>query len=115
MKGVVLVALIMLCLTSEAKSFDIWEFLKELLETVVSDNPDFRKISDALDKVMGWEGEAKEKSPLRGAIHGVYHASIGICKGLVGNVVGAEAEFKRALVQFSKIKPVTWEVVEKLE
>ena len=107
MKGYVLVSLVIICLTVQTKQFDIWEFLKELQEQMISDNPDFRKISDDFDRLMGWEGDKKEKSPLRGAIHGVYHASIGIMKGFTGNVVGAEAEFKRAVVQFSKIKPLT--------
>ncbi len=39
-----------------------------------------RSVSDKLDEKMGWKGEYKEKSGVRGFIHGVYHTGVGVGK-----------------------------------
>ena len=57
--------------------------------------PGWRKFSDQLDKTMGWEGQYKDDSRVRGAIHGAWHYKEGV-------VTGKEKEFNRAKEQFSK-------------
>ena len=63
-----------------------------------------RSVSDELDEKMGWTGQKKEQSALRGLIHGVYHRCVGVAKKMAGNEEGAKAEFNRAGQQFDKAK-----------
>lgn len=72
-------------------------------EKGVSNHAGHRSISDKLDQKMGWEGGYKETSGTRGFIHGTYHSSIGLYKGIRGNFEGAGAEFKRAGDQFGRM------------
>ena len=55
----------------------------------------WRDASNKLDKAMGWEGNYKDESRLRGFVHGVWHSGAGI-------VTGNPKEFDRAGEQFSK-------------
>lgn len=60
-------------------------------------NPEsMRGISDRLDKAMGWEGQYKDESRLRGFIHGTWHAGAGL-------VTGNPREYDRAREQFQKV------------
>lgn len=40
--------------------------------------PKWRGVSDQLDKTMGWEGQYKDDSRVRGAIHGTWHYGAGV-------------------------------------
>lgn len=73
-------------------------------EKTLSNNPFFRKISDKLDNQFGWVGEDQEKSRIRGALHGLYHFTVGTAKMLYKNKEGAQCEFDRALIQFRRMK-----------
>lgn len=84
--------------------FDIEKFKKELHEKQISNNKEFRDISNALDKFMKWENETKNTNSVRGIIHGIYHSGIAIAKSMNGNEEGAKAEFDRAIEQFAKTK-----------
>ena len=57
--------------------------------------PEWRDRSNKLDKAMGWEGDYKDESRLRGFVHGVWHTGAGIA-------TGNPKEFDRAGEQFSK-------------
>jgi hypothetical protein len=76
---------------------------EELQEKGVSNNKTLRVFSDLLDIMMDWTtDEKKEKSRLRGFIHGVHHNRVGKAKERAGNTEGANAEYKRAEEQFSR-------------
>ncbi|EWS76341.1 hypothetical protein TTHERM_000011798 (macronuclear) [Tetrahymena thermophila SB210] len=75
---------------------------KEMLEEGVSNNKQMRGISDTLDSRY-WKGGYKSKSVTRAAVHGVYHAGVGICKLYHGNAKGFHAELCRAGEQFAKM------------
>jgi hypothetical protein len=51
---------------------------------------------------MGWAGDKKEQSGVRGAVHGVYHSAVGVGKATSFNLQGAKAEFNRAGQQFDR-------------
>lgn len=57
--------------------------------------PDVRNFSDKLDSFMGWEGDYKNDSRLRGAIHAAWHVGAGV-------VTGNPREYERAGEQWSK-------------
>ena len=60
-----------------------------------------RKISDALDKAMGWDKNKDSKA--RALIHGMYHTAVGKAKEARGNKEGAQSEYNRAKEQFNKL------------
>jgi hypothetical protein len=73
-------------------------------EKTLSNNPCLRYISDKLDNVFGWiNDEIKEKSRIRGALHGMYHSIVGLGKKLSRNEEGAKCEFDRAQIQFHRM------------
>ena len=58
--------------------------------------PGMRSLSDQLDEMMGWKGQYKDDSRVRGAIHGTWHTIAGVA-------TGNEREFQRSDEQFSKM------------
>ena len=75
--------------------------MSELDEKGVSNNPFFRGISNILDGIPGFKD-----SKIRANIHGMYHQTVGYLKEKHGNLEGAEAERKRAQVQYEKAKKI---------
>ena len=61
-----------------------------------------RKISDKIDRIMGWHGNKKGDSFIRGFAHGFVHFLFGAYKLAHGNKVGFKAELKRARYQFTR-------------
>jgi hypothetical protein len=60
-------------------------------------NPEgMRSFSDRLDKFMGWEGQYKDDSRLRGFVHGVWHDGAGL-------ITGNPREHERANEQYKKV------------
>ena len=67
-----------------------------------SNHVGLRRISDYVDRMMGWTAEKKGKSFIRGFAHGMVHICFGIYKLIHGNRVGFKAELKRAHYQFTR-------------
>ena len=57
--------------------------------------PAMRGFSDRVDRFMGWEGDYKNDSRLRGFIHGAWHTGAGVA-------TGNKREYDRAGEQFNK-------------
>eukprot|EP01023_Acetabularia_acetabulum_P048798 TRINITY_DN5171_c0_g1_i1.p2 TRINITY_DN5171_c0_g1~~TRINITY_DN5171_c0_g1_i1.p2 ORF type:complete len:124 (-),score=20.19 TRINITY_DN5171_c0_g1_i1:271-642(-) len=68
----------------------------------VSNDRDFRKVSDFLDDKF-WKNGYKEESVSRAAVHACYHEGVACAKQVVGNLEGAAAERKRAQEQAAKM------------
>ena len=98
---VYLLAFILLLAVASCVEFNLKGFKEELNEKGVSNNKNMRKISDALDKAMGWDKNKDSKA--RAIIHGIYHTGIGIAKDIKGNDEGAQSEYDRAKEQFGKL------------
>ena len=99
---VYLLAFILLLAVASCVEFNLKGFKEELNEQGVSNNKDMRKISDALDKAMGWDKNKDDKT--RAVIHGIYHTAVGVAKDIKGNNKGAKSEYNRAKEQFNKLK-----------
>ena len=90
---VYLLAFILLLAVASCVEFNLKGFKEELNEKGVSNNKNMRKISDALDKAMGWDKNKDDKT--RAVIHGFYHYGMGIAKDIKGNKEGAQSEYRR--------------------
>ena len=72
----------------------------------VGNSPFWRDVSNKLDDKMGWEGERREQSGVRGIVHGVYHGAVGCKDYLTGNSEKGNAEWERAGQQFDRSKNI---------
>lgn len=60
-------------------------------ETGVSNHQGLRRISNHIDRMMGWEGDKKGRSLIRGVAHGFVHVLFGLYKLAHGNKIGFKA------------------------
>ena len=65
----------------------------------VSNNKQHRSMSDKAD-----EAYFNDHPRQRAAVHGLYHAAVGVVKAVCGNTKGSSSEFKRSGEQFKNAR-----------